>query len=30
MAKGDTKKEDMPTAGTIAVKDLKMVAASCS
>ena len=30
MAKPDAKKEDMAAAGTIAVKDLKMVAASCS
>jgi hypothetical protein len=30
MAKGDAKKDDMASAGTVSVKELKMVAASCS
>jgi hypothetical protein len=30
MAKGDAKKDDMASAGTVSVKDVKMVAASCS
>jgi hypothetical protein len=30
MAKGDAKKDDMSSAGTVAVKDVKMVSATCS
>jgi hypothetical protein len=30
MAKSDAKKEDMPSAGSVSVKELKMVAPSCS
>jgi len=30
MAKGDAKKDDMSSAGTVSVKDVKMVAATCS
>ena len=30
MAKSDAKKEDMASAGTVSVKELKMVAPSCS
>ena len=30
MAKTDAKKDDMPSAGTVSVKELKMVAPSCS
>ena len=30
MAKTDAKKEDMPSAGSVSVKELKMVAPSCS
>ena len=30
MAKTDAKKDDMASAGTVSVKELKMVAPSCS
>jgi hypothetical protein len=30
MAKGDAKKDDMSSAGSVAVKDVKMVSATCS